>query len=144
MFAQFPKLLPNIEKVKEELLCPISLEPLTDAYALVPCMHKVQKAAAEKIFGSTNGGWLCTSDVPCPVCYVTVIGYLKDHSTRNIAEHFVLIEKDIQEMASTVKKKVKRKAVQNDEQVSVRVLRKSSRLVPRKSSVADAGYFGLV
>lgn len=109
----------NAQTLQDQLMCPVFLEPLSQAVSLVPCAHKVQQAAAEKIFGATNGGWLVQSENPCPVCRVSVLGYMTDHSTRNIVKQlFELQESEISEMLALMKNNLSEKcmSVQKDVQ----------------------------
>jgi hypothetical protein len=102
----------NAQTLLDQLLCPVLLEPLSEAVSLVPCAHKVQQAVAEQLFGATGGGWLVQSEKPCPVCRTSVLGYMADHSTRNIVEQlFELSESEINEMLATIKKSLPEKSM---------------------------------
>lgn len=92
------------KQLLEELYCPILLEPLSNAVSLVPCAHKVQQVAAEKMFGKTINGWQIVLHKPCPMCRTSVIGYMVDHSTRNIVKQlFELPDYEINEMLIKIK-----------------------------------------
>lgn len=117
MSVQSTDSLHNANMLKEELLCPVLLEPLSEAVSLVPCAHKIQKSVAETIFGSVDGEWRVQSKKPCPVCRVTVLGYMADHSVRNIVKQlFELPENTLNEMLATIKKELveKCKVVEKD------------------------------
>lgn len=104
----------NVQTLQDQLICPVFLEPLSQAVCLVPCAHKVQQLAAEKMFGVTHGGWLVQSDNPCPVCRASVLGYMTDHSTRNIVKQllelqeneFALMKKNLTKKSMSVEKDV--------------------------------------
>jgi hypothetical protein len=56
MFVQYTQ--SNAQTLQDQLICPVLLEPLSQAISLVPCAHKVQQAAAEKMFGAIMvDGW---------------------------------------------------------------------------------------
>lgn len=132
MSVQSSNLTHNQLVLQDQLLCPVFLEPLFEAVSLVPCAHKVQQAAAEKIFGTTHGGWLVQSDKPCPVCRISVIGYMVDHSMRNtVKQLFELSENDLNAMLATVKGKLaeKCKAVKKDALVAMPYPGKRARFV---------------
>ena len=64
----------------EALLCPVSLEPLTEAVALTPCLHKINETAANQLFG----GPVKKGARFCPVCNVAVKGWKSDLVVRDI------------------------------------------------------------
>ena len=110
----------SAKTLQEQLICPVLLEPLSQAVSLVPCAHKVQQAAAETIFGATHGGWLVQSEKPCPVCRASVLGYMTDHSTRNIVKQlFELPESEINEMLLLMKKNLAEKSISVEKEVVV-------------------------
>jgi len=118
--------------LQEQLLCPVFLEPLSEAVSLVPCAHKVQQAAAQRLFGTVNDGWQVQSRNPCPVCKVSVVGYMKDHSTRNIVEQlFALPEQELNTMLAIMKKNLaeESKAVAKDVPRDVPYPGKSARFI---------------
>jgi hypothetical protein len=108
----------NAQTLQEQLICPVLLEPLSEAVSLVPCAHKVQQVVAEKMFGVTYGGWLVQSENPCPVCRTSVLGYMTDHSTRNIVKQlFELPESEINEMLALMKKNLAEKSISVEKDV---------------------------
>jgi hypothetical protein len=110
----------NAQTLQDQLICPVLLEPLSQAVSLVPCAHKVQQAAAEKMFGATHGGWLVQSENPCPVCRTSVLGYMTDHSTRNIVKQlFELPESEINSMLALMKKNLAEKSISVEKDVIV-------------------------
>ncbi len=110
----------NAQTLLDQLSCPVLLEPLSEAVSLVPCAHKIQKAAAEKIFGSSNGGWLVQSEKPCPICRVTVLGYMEDHSTRNIVKQlFELPQNEINGMLALMKENLSEKSMSVEKDVLI-------------------------
>lgn len=137
MAVQSTNGLSSAKALQDQLLCPVLLEPLSEAVSLVPCAHKVQYAVAEQIFGTTNGGWLVSSNKPCPVCRVCVLGYMADHTTRNIVKSlFELPENDLNEMLAAMKKKLaeKSKTVEKDVLVDVPYPGKAARFVHRSGN----------
>lgn len=110
----------NAQTLKDQLICPVLLEPLSQAVCLVPCAHKVQEAAAKQLFGPTDGGWLVQTDVPCPLCRTSVLGYMTDHSTRNIVEQlFGLPESEINAMLTQMKNNLAEKSISVEKDVVV-------------------------
>lgn len=110
----------NAQTLQDQLICPVLLEPLSQAVSLVPCAHKVQQAAAEKMFGATHGGWLVQSENPCPVCRTSVLGHMTDHSTRNIVKQlFELPENEINAMLALMKKNLAEKSISVEKDVIV-------------------------
>jgi hypothetical protein len=102
----------STKALQGELFCPVMLEPLSSAVTLVLCAHKVQQAAAEHIFGTTYRSWLVQSEKPCPVCRVFVLGYMTDHSTRNIVKNlFEAPTIDLDAILITIKNKLPKKSI---------------------------------
>lgn len=66
------------------LTCSIYFEPLTEAVTLVPCAHKIQQAAALEWFGPVQNGWELKTKKPCPLCRAPTLGYMVDHTMRNV------------------------------------------------------------
>src|SRR5690606_19403581 len=67
---------------------------------------------------ATNGGWLVQSENPCPVCRTSVLGYMTDHSTRNIVKQlFELPENEINAMLALMKKNLAEKSISVEKDV---------------------------
>lgn len=131
----------NAKTLQDELICPVLLEPLSEAVSLVPCAHKVQQTAAETMFGATRGGWQVRPGNLCPVCRESVLGYMKDHSTRNIVKQlFALPESEINAMLALMKKNLAEKSmsVKKDILVEMPYPGKSARFI---HSCGDWGLF---
>ncbi|MEM1282070.1 MAG: hypothetical protein AAGG81_00810 [Chlamydiota bacterium] len=97
----------NLEKMKQELECPVYFEPLIDAVSLIPCSHKVGELAAKELFGKTTEDWKVTSNEKCPLCEKVVIGYSPDHTVRNTASLIVnSSQKDEQNLKQELKVKI--------------------------------------
>lgn len=111
----------NAQMLQDELICPVLLEPLSQAVSLVPCAHKIQQSTAEKIFGITNNGWQVQSRNPCPVCRTSILGYMIDHSTRNMVTFFELSEKEISKALHLVKENLAKKSISVEKNVIVNI-----------------------
>ncbi len=96
----------NAKLLQDQLTCPVTLEPLYDAVTLVPCAHKVNKIAAEKMYGILKDEWKIQiqEDKLCPVCKIPVVGYMKDHTTISIVKQLTeLNEKELNSMLQKMK-----------------------------------------
>lgn len=94
----------SFQTLQNQLDCPVFLEPLTEAVSLVPCAHKIQEAAAKQLFGPANGeGWKIESQKACPICRVSVQGYLVDHFTRGVVKQFAALSTEVELMINLVK-----------------------------------------
>jgi len=83
----------SAQSLREELICPVLIEPLFNAVVLIPCAHKIQQEAAVKIFGEISV--TVKSSKPCPICRTIITGYMVDHNTRNIVKQiFEIVPKD--------------------------------------------------
>lgn len=72
----------------DSLLCPVQMNPLTEAVALFPCCHKVNEIAAKRLFGSVVND-RCELKTPCVVCRETVTSYYPDPIMRGAVSFFL-------------------------------------------------------
>lgn len=115
-----------------QLMCPIDLEPLTQAVSLVPCAHKIQETAAKKLFGPVEDGWKVNSKNSCPVCRIPTLGYMVDHLTRNIVNEFVALpQKDLHHILKTMKETLveKSKSVEKEAKAAIPYPGKPARFI---------------
>lgn len=84
----------QLDNIKRSLECPITAEKMNDAVTLVPCSDKIQKKAAEQLFGPVSNGWKVGGTERCPLCTRIVEGYFKDRFVINIVENFKGLSKE--------------------------------------------------
>jgi hypothetical protein len=88
--ATSPEFSPtDIASLTNALQCPVGLDPLTQAVTLVPCCHKVNQVAAEKIYGKMDSGSCEKAGVPCVMCRTPVQAYYVDRSFRDIVQRML-------------------------------------------------------
>lgn len=100
-------IIKTLTAMQEELSCPVTLDPMSEAVTLVPCAHKIQQSIAEQLFGITKDGWRV--DLPnkgCPICIRPVEGWIKDHLTQACVEKlYSFSPEDIKKTIDSLKEK---------------------------------------
>ena len=74
----------NIVAIQEELTCPVERQGLLKGISLIPCMHKVNETALNKLRDA------------CPVCNGVICGWKEDPTIRALARlAFVAIDSEL-------------------------------------------------
>ncbi|MBS0604319.1 MAG: hypothetical protein JSS60_04685 [Verrucomicrobia bacterium] len=76
----------EIVDLRKELSCPIDLEFLAEGVALIPCAHRVNKSAAEHIYGKMEGEFCQKQLETCMECRGTVKGYIPDPRIQEVSK----------------------------------------------------------
>lgn len=79
----------QLEQLQKNYECPIHFTLLTEAVSLVPCMHKVNLAAAQQLFGSMK--IQVEKSNSCPLCRQVVVAYYPDHHIRDAAQQLSIL-----------------------------------------------------
>ena len=79
------KLNQQVQNLEAAIQCPVTLEPLLDGVALIPCMHKVNACVAQRILSDETVEKRC-----CPICRKVVKKFYDDPLCRKIAKQAVL------------------------------------------------------
>lgn len=65
--------------------CPVERQLLTQAVNLLPCCHKINQAAAERMYGKSIAGECELKGERCVICKGNVTGYAPDQTIRTQA-----------------------------------------------------------
>lgn len=79
------KLNQQVQNLETAIQCPVTLEPLLDGVALIPCMHKVNACVAQTILSDEAVKKRC-----CPICRKAVETFYDDPLCRKIAKQAAL------------------------------------------------------
>ncbi len=79
------------------LTCPFGHDPLIEAVTLFRCCHKVNRAAAVKMYGPIVDG-RCTLKGKCLICNGEVTFYAPDHTIRDLVARLFGHEKEIEDL----------------------------------------------
>lgn len=77
--------------IEEDFICPVEHKLLQTAVAVVPCLHRINQSAAEKLYGRLNAPGQCIkTKARCFTCQGLVLSYYPDQHTRSIARKILL------------------------------------------------------
>lgn len=74
-----------VTNLLKTVYCPVEHQLLTEAVNLFPCCHKINQAAAERMYGKSIAGECKLKGERCVICERNVTGYAPDQTVRTQA-----------------------------------------------------------
>lgn len=86
-----------LKDIVAELDCQIHFEPLIENVCAIPCGHRIHKDIADQFFGELDpDSWTLKEKKNCPLCTVSVMGYLNEALTGETVKALLELEATIQ------------------------------------------------